>query len=86
MLYEVRDGVAWITLNRPMILNAADWSLILHLGRALDRAEVDEDVRVVVLGGAGLPPGEIAWLERAAWELLQRHAAAGAAIAALRRR
>ncbi len=53
VLYEVRDGVAWITLNRPMILNAADWSLILHLGRALDRAEADADVRVVVLGGAG---------------------------------
>jgi len=53
VLYEVRDGVAWITLNRPMILNAADWSLTYHLGRSLERAEVDAEVRVVVLRGAG---------------------------------
>lgn len=53
VLYEVRDQVAWITLNRPMILNAIDWSLIFHLGRALDRAEAAEDVRVVVVRGAG---------------------------------
>lgn len=53
VLYEVRDGVAWITLNRPMILNAADWSLAHHLFRALERAEGDPEVRVLVVGGAG---------------------------------
>lgn len=53
VLYEVRDGVAWITLNRPMILNAADWSLTHHLGRALERAEEDPEVLVLVLRGAG---------------------------------
>src|SRR3546814_2398132 len=53
VLYEVREQVAWITLNRPLILNAVDWSLTHHLGLALERAEGDEDVRVVVLRGAG---------------------------------
>ncbi len=53
VLYEARDGIAWITLNRPLILNAVDWSLTLHLGRCLERAEQDEDIRVVVLRGAG---------------------------------
>ena len=53
VLYEARDGIAWITLNRPLILNAVDWSLTLHLGRCLERAENDEDIRVVVLRGAG---------------------------------
>lgn len=53
VLYEIRDQVAWITLNRPLILNAVDWSLTHHLGRCLERAEMDEDVRVVVLRGAG---------------------------------
>jgi len=53
VLYEVRNNIAWITLNRPLILNAVDWSLTLHLGRCLERAENDEDVRVVVLRGAG---------------------------------
>ena len=53
VLYEARDGIAWITLNRPLILNAVDWSLTLHLGRCLERAEHDEDIRVVLLRGAG---------------------------------
>ena len=53
VLYEVRDGVAWITLNRPMILNAVDWSLTHHLGVALERAENDPEALVVVLKGAG---------------------------------
>ena len=53
VLYEVRDGVAWITLNRPMILNAVDWSLTHHLGVALERAEKDPEALVVVLKGAG---------------------------------
>ena len=51
--YEARDGIAWITLNRPLILNAVDWSLTLNLGRCLERAGQDEDIRVVVLRGAG---------------------------------
>jgi enoyl-CoA hydratase len=53
VLYEVREQVAWITLNRPLILNAVDWSLTLRFGRALERAEADEDVRAVVVRGAG---------------------------------
>ena len=53
VLYEVRDSIAWITLNRPLILNAVDWSLTLNLGRRLEQAENDEDVRVVVLRGNG---------------------------------
>lgn len=53
VLYELRDEVAWITLNRPLILNAVDWSLTYHLGKALERAETDEGAKVVVLTGAG---------------------------------
>jgi enoyl-CoA hydratase/carnithine racemase len=53
VLYEVRDGVAWITFNRPLVLNAVDWSLTYHFGRALERAEADEAVRVLVVRGAG---------------------------------
>jgi enoyl-CoA hydratase len=53
VLYELRDEVAWITLNRPLILNAVDWSLTYHLGKALERAEADEGAKVVVLTGAG---------------------------------
>lgn len=53
VLYEVRDRVAVITLNRPDRLNA--WSPDLHLGyfESLDRAADDPDVRVIVVTGAG---------------------------------
>ncbi len=53
VLYEVDDGVAVITLNRPDRLNA--WNGDLHLGyfSSLDRAEADPDVRVIVVTGAG---------------------------------
>ncbi|MCK9485906.1 MAG: enoyl-CoA hydratase/isomerase family protein [Dehalococcoidia bacterium] len=51
--YEVRDEVAWVTLNRPLVLNAVDWSLTYHFGRALERAETDDAAKVVVVTGAG---------------------------------
>lgn len=53
VLYAVDGTTAWITLNRPLVLNAVDWSVRLHFGRAIERAEQDEAVRVVVLRGAG---------------------------------
>ncbi len=53
VLYDARDGIAWITFNRPLVLNAVDWSLTYHFGRALERAETDEAIRVVVVRGAG---------------------------------
>lgn len=53
VLYESRDGIAWITLNRPLVLNAVDWSLTLHFGRAVERAAADGDVRAVIIRGAG---------------------------------
>ena len=53
VLYEPDEGFAWITLNRPLILNAVDWSVRRGLGRALERAAADAAVRAVVLRGAG---------------------------------
>jgi enoyl-CoA hydratase/carnithine racemase len=53
VLYERDEGFAWITLNRPLVLNAVDWSLRRGMGRALDRAEADEEARAIVLRGAG---------------------------------
>lgn len=53
VLYEVQDGIAQITLNRPEALNA--W--IPELGRAyfdrLEEADSSPDVRVIVATGAG---------------------------------
>lgn len=51
--YEVDDGVATITLNRPARLNAWTGTMELAYRRALAAAEDDHDVRVVIVTGAG---------------------------------
>src|SRR6478609_1069945 len=51
--YEVDDGVATIWLNRPEVKNCVNWALLTQLGAALDRAEDDPDVRVVLIRGRG---------------------------------
>lgn len=53
LLFDVDDHVAWITLNRPEKLNAATWSTWAEIETAIDRAEADDDVRCVVITGAG---------------------------------
>ncbi len=53
LLYEVRDQVAFLTLNRPEVLNAIDIATRDALWLALDAIEADDDVRVVVFRGAG---------------------------------
>lgn len=53
ILYEVRGGVATITLNRPERRNPIGPSTVGELLHALRRAQVDTAVRVVVLTGAG---------------------------------
>ena len=51
--YEVEGAIASLTLNRPDKLNAINNEMVDELNHALDRAENDEDVRVIVLAGAG---------------------------------
>src|SRR5712691_8644942 len=53
VLYEVRDSVARITLNRPEKRNALNDRLIATLKDALRRTDRDETVRAVILAGAG---------------------------------
>ncbi len=50
---EIKNGVAWITLNRPGKRNALNDRLIGDLKTAMNEAEADAEVRVVVLRGAG---------------------------------
>jgi enoyl-CoA hydratase/carnithine racemase len=51
--YEVADGVAVVTLNRPDSGNAWIGPMAVEYRWALHRADTDPDVRVVVLTGAG---------------------------------
>jgi 2-(1,2-epoxy-1,2-dihydrophenyl)acetyl-CoA isomerase len=53
VIYDVVDGVATITLNRPEKLNALSADLTTGVAEYIDRAWTDDGVRVVVLTGAG---------------------------------
>src|SRR5215216_2565704 len=53
ILYTVADGVLTITLNRPERLNAFTPRMADELIEAFDRADADDDVRAIVVTGAG---------------------------------
>jgi enoyl-CoA hydratase/carnithine racemase len=53
ILYDVADGIATVTLNRPERLNAVNGTVIRELVEAFDRADADDGVRAVVVTGAG---------------------------------
>jgi enoyl-CoA hydratase len=53
ILLERRGPVARLTLNRPRVLNALSARLIDEVSDALERVEADDDLRAVVLMGAG---------------------------------
>src|SRR5262245_47147985 len=53
VLYELVDGVATITLNRPRVLNALDHDLTAELADAAEQAAADPGAWVVVVRGAG---------------------------------
>ena len=53
VLYEVRDGVATLTLNRPDVLNALHNDLVAQLADHAEAAAKDPDVWVVVVRGRG---------------------------------
>jgi enoyl-CoA hydratase len=53
IIYQVEDGVATITFNRPKALNALNAALLEELSQALDAIGADENIRVLILTGAG---------------------------------
>jgi enoyl-CoA hydratase len=53
VLYEKQEKVATLTLNRPESLNALNTALLTELRTALEEADADVAVRVVVITGAG---------------------------------
>lgn len=50
---ELADGILTVTLNRPEKMNAFTTQMGQELGAALDRADADDAVRVVIVTGAG---------------------------------
>ncbi|HEY5477535.1 MAG TPA: enoyl-CoA hydratase-related protein [Tepidiformaceae bacterium] len=53
ILYDVQNGVATITLNKPEQLNAFDNQMLAEWADALHESDRNHDVRVVIITGAG---------------------------------
>lgn len=53
ILFEKRDGVAYITLNRPEKRNALSPEMVVRMAEIWDEIAVDHAIRVAVLTGAG---------------------------------
>jgi len=53
LLFDVRDGIAFITVNRPDKLNALNRQVIDDLGTAIDQVRNNPDVRAAIITGAG---------------------------------
>ena len=53
ILYEVKNGVAWITINRPEKMNAFRGTTCDEIIKALNKAGYDRSVGCIVLAGAG---------------------------------
>lgn len=53
VLVERYDGKGLITINRPKVLNAIDWPTFFQLQSALDELIADDQIRVIILTGAG---------------------------------
>lgn len=53
ILYDLEDNVLLITLNRPEILNAFNRDMMAEMIDALDKADADDNVRAIIVTGAG---------------------------------
>ncbi len=73
LLYEVKDAVAYITFNRPKVLNALNEKTMEELDACIGEARGDDGVRALILTGAG----EKAFVAGADINELARHTPVG---------
>jgi enoyl-CoA hydratase len=53
LLIDRDEAIATITFNRPAVLNALDLATLAELGRVFSEVEADQDVRAILITGAG---------------------------------
>src|SRR5882762_5538790 len=53
LLFEIRDGIAFVTVNRPDKLNALNDQVVQELGMAAERIAAEDAIRGAILTGAG---------------------------------
>jgi len=58
IIYEQRDNVALITLNRPQVLNAMNHQMWKELSQALDKVEKNDEIKVMVITGVTTEKGK----------------------------
>ncbi|HEV2670429.1 MAG TPA: enoyl-CoA hydratase-related protein [Gemmatimonadales bacterium] len=53
LLFEIKDGIAFVTINRPDKLNALNDQVMLELSSAVDRITTEAEIKGAILTGAG---------------------------------
>ena len=53
LLHEVRDGVAYVTFNRPQARNALTFAMYERLAQVCDGANTDRSIRAILITGGG---------------------------------
>ena len=53
LLFEVRNHIAYLTLNRPQVHNALNPELVVQLGEAWQQVKDDDGIRAAIITGAG---------------------------------
>jgi enoyl-CoA hydratase len=53
IIFQIEDQIATITFNRPEVLNALNEASLKEFSHAVDNVAADEDIRVLILTGAG---------------------------------
>lgn len=53
IIFEIKNNIAFITINRPKSLNALNTDLLNEIFKALEEVEANPDIRVLILTGSG---------------------------------
>ena len=53
LLFEIRDHIAYLTINRPEVHNAMNPEVVVRMAEAWQRVAADDDVRAAIITGAG---------------------------------
>jgi enoyl-CoA hydratase len=61
IIYEKKDNIGLVTLNRPQVLNAMNQQMWQDLNRVLDDIEADEEIKVMVITGITTEKGKKAF-------------------------
>ena len=86
VLYENRNAVAWVTLNRPDVRNAFDDALIARLTQVFSDVENDKAIRAMVLAGNGpafCAGADLNWMKRMAAYTYEQNLADAQALAGM---